>query len=384
MKQRRIGVYVMIDGLGFAFLRENELLPEFEFRVGLRTVLGDSHACAPTLLTGRLPHEHGHAAMFQRANGSTPLAAAQRYAWLPPVVRDHQRIRDRIHDAVAERIDGRFSLADCPTHLLAEFDLTEHHSIFQPGAMRHGPNIFDRFEELALRHRRYGGEVPEEENVLRAEDDLRRGDLELLFLRLPALGGLLREHGSVADAVLAHLSWYEERVRHLRELAEDAAEEVELFVCSAHGTSDVHGAVDLIAEVERDFGRNGRRYLAFYDPTMVRFWCEDRGLLDELRGALGDRHDGRCIHDEEKAELGIAFTDRSQGDLHFVVNEGLLILPSYRGHSLFAGMHGYHPDAVGADGCLLGNFSPSLDPTHIRHVHDLMDATAGRLVAERV
>ncbi len=384
MKQRRLGVYVMIDALGFGFLRENRFLPELEFRVGLRTVLGDGYACRPTLLSGRLPHEHGHAAMFRRANGSTPLAAARRYAWLPPVVRDNHRIRARIHDEVAERIDGQVSLAECPTHLLAEFDLGEHRSLFQPGGVRRGPNIFDRFEELALRHRRYDEKTSEEENLLRAEDDLRTGDLELLFLYLPVLGGLLHEHGSVGDPVLAHLSWYEERIRRLREIAEDTAEEVELFVCSAHGTSDVHGAVDLITEIERDFGRNGGSYLAFYDPTMVRFWSEDDGLLDELRSALSVRHDGRCIHDEEKAELGIAFADRSQGDLHFVVNEGLLILPSYRGHTMLAGMHGYHPDAVGADGCLLGNFSPSLDPTHIRHVHDLMDATAGRLVAERV
>lgn len=384
MKQRRLGVFVMIGALGFRFLREHEFMPELEFRVGLRTVLGDSFACEPTALTGRLPHDHGHAAMFQRANGSTPLAAARRYAWLPPIVRDDHRVRERIHGKVAALIDAEFSLCECPTHLLPEFDLAAHRCIFEPGSMRRGTNIFDRFHELGIRYRRYDSRTLEEQNILQAEDDLRSGDLEMLFLYLPALDGLLHEHGSAGDPVLAHLAWYEDRLRRLRAAAEETADEVEFFVFSDHGMSDVHGAIGLLPEIERAFGGNGGRYLAFYDSTMARFWSEDAGLLHDMRAALGDRHDGRCIHDEEKAELGIDFEDRSHGDLHFVVDEGLLIVPSYRGRRMLAGMHGYHPDAVDADACLLGNFSPSLDPTHIRHAYDLMDATAGRLVGERV
>lgn len=384
MKQRRLGVYVMIDALGFRFLRENEFMPELEFRVGLRTVLGYSCACQPTILTGRLPHDHGHGAMFQRANGSTPLAAAKRFSWLPDVVADNYRIRNRIYGKVSTKVDGYFSLYECPTKLLPEFDLVEHACIYQPRSMRRGGNIFDRFEELGLRYRHYYWKTPEEQNLLAAEEDLRSGRVEMLFLYLPAFDGLLHEHGSQGDPVHAHLRWYEERLRRLRSLAEEVAEEVEFFVFSDHGMSDVHGAVDIITDIERDFGPNGKRYLAFYDSTMARFWSDEPGLIDELNDALGQRPEGRVIHPDEKADLGIDFKDRTQGDLHFVINEGLLIVPSYMGRSMLAGMHGYHPDAVDADACLLGNFSPSEDPSHIRHVYDLMNTTAGRLVEERV
>jgi len=384
MKQRRLGVYVMIDALGFRFLREHEFMPELEFRVGLRTVLGYSCACQPTIFTGRLPHDHGHGAMFQRANGSTPLAAAKRYSWLPKAIADNYRIRNRIYGKVSTQIDGYFSLYEVPTQLMPEFDLVEHKSIYEPRSMRRGTNIFDRFEEVGLRYRHYYWKTPEEQNLLNAEDDLRSGRVEMLFLYLPALDGLLHEHGSQGNAVHAHLRWYEERLRRLRAIAEDVSEELEFFVFSDHGMSDVHGAVDVITPLEREFGPNGKRYLAFYDSTMARFWSEDDALLDEIRSFLADRRDGRVIHDDEKAEIGIAFEDRSQGDVHFVVNEGLLIVPSYMGRTMLAGMHGYHPDAVDADACLLGNFSPSQDPVHIRHVYDLMNSTAGRLIEERV
>ena len=57
----RVALFVFVDALGFNFLRDREFLPEFEYRAGLRTVLGYSCACHPTLFSGELPHTHGQA-----------------------------------------------------------------------------------------------------------------------------------------------------------------------------------------------------------------------------------------------------------------------------------------------------------------------------------
>jgi hypothetical protein len=383
VKRGRVGLYIMIDALGYNFLRHHSFLPEFEFRVGLRTVLGYSCACQPTLLSGLLPHEHGHGAMYQRRAGWSPLDVAQPLRWLPSTIADHHRVRQWIHRKVSAQVDGYFSLYECPTRLLPEFDLVEHQCIFEPGTLRRGRSIFDRLDELQLSYRNYHWKSPEEQNLLATERDLGRGDVDFVFVYLPALDGLLHAHGSAGDPVLAHLRWYEEWVRRLREVAEANSEVVELFVFSDHGMSDVHGGVNLIPEIEGVLGRNGRRYLAFYDSTMARFWSDDPSVRGRLQEILGSRTDGRLIPEEEKPELGVAFSDRSQGDLHYVMNEGLLILPSYMGRGLLAGMHGYHPDAADADACLLGIDSPSEDLTHIRDLYVLMEATAQRLAKEK-
>lgn len=383
MKRRRVGLYILIDALGFHFLREHEFLPEFEFRVGLRTPLGYSCSCHPTLLSGRMPHEHGHGAMYQRRNGPGPLDAARPYRRLPGWIANHRWVRERIHRAVAEQVDGYFSLYECPTRLLPEFDLVEPRLIFGPGSLRRGANVFDRLERAGLRYSVHHWRTPEPENLAAVERDLREGRSDFVFLYLPGLDGLLHEHGSGGAPVMAHLRWYEEWVRRLQKLAESQYEEVELFVFSDHGMSDVHGGVDLVSLVERAFGRNGGRYLAFYDSTMARFWVDDPKVAEGIEDLLGSRTDGRWIRREERAELGVAFEDRSQGDMTFVVHEGLIILPSYMGRQLLAGMHGYHPDAVNADACLLGAWSPSLDPTHIRDLFALMSATVDRLSEER-
>lgn len=383
MKLRRMGIYVMIDALGFNYLRTHTFLPEFDHRVGLRTVLGYSCCCQPTLLSGKWPREHGHGAMYQRNLGDSVLEPAKRYRWLPGFVANHHRIRSRIYGAVAERVDGYFSLYECPTRLLPEFDLVEHRSIFEPGGLRRAESIFDELQRRKLRFRSYYWNRSEEENLRAAEQDIQRGDVDFLFLYLPGLDGLLHAHGSEGRPVADHLAWIEKWLRRLRDQAESSVEVAEMFVFSDHGMSDVHGGVDLISPIEAEFGPNGRHYLAFYDSTMIRIWSEDTTLREDFVSFFRSRSEGRYVDEEEKKLLGSDFPDRSQGDELFVMNEGLLVLPSYMGRSMLAGMHGYHPDAVDADACLLGTWSPSEETNHLRDLHTLMLATVDRLEQER-
>lgn len=379
MKRRRLGLFIMVDALGSRFLRDHEFLPELEYRAGLRTVLGFSCACQPTLLSGKMPHEHGHGAMFMLRNGESPLDVARRYAWLPSIIADNHRIRARLHAAVAHQVQGYFSLYECPTRLLPRFDLVEHRSIFRPGGIRRARSIFDRLAALDLSWRVYTWETPEEENLEATEAAILGGKADFIFLYLPGLDGLLHAHGNGGDPVLVHLAWYEEWIRRLLDRAANMADVVEAYVFGDHGMSDVHGAVDLISDVESNLGRNGDRYLAFYDSTMARFWIEDEATRREMEGILRGRTEGRVLVEDELSELGVDFDDRSQGDVLFVLREGLILIPSYMGKTMLAGMHGYHPDAEYADAALLGMHSPDHHVDHIRDLYHLMNDVATRL-----
>jgi hypothetical protein len=134
----------------------------------------------------------------------------------------------------------------------------------------------------------------------------------------------------------------------------------------------VKRGLDAIRSLEEAFGRNGGDYLAFYDSTMVRVWADDVVVRDGISELLAGLPLGRLIRDDEREELGVAFTDRSQGDLCWVADEGVIVLPSYMGRSMLRGMHGYHPDAVDADACVLGLQAPARSMTHIRDLRGLM------------
>ena len=97
VKRRRMALMVMVDALGGRFLREHDFLPELEYRASLRTVLGFSCACQPTLLSGKMPAEHGHGAMYMRRDGHSVLDAAKPFDRLPSFLADNHRGRSRSH-----------------------------------------------------------------------------------------------------------------------------------------------------------------------------------------------------------------------------------------------------------------------------------------------
>ncbi|RKZ11009.1 hypothetical protein DRQ32_06570, partial [bacterium] len=105
----RVALFVFVDALGFNLLRSREFLPEFEFRAGLRTVLGYSCACHPTLFSGRMPHDHGHGAMYPLNQGGSPLEAANSWSWLPPRIADNHRVRARLQGQIGREVSGYFS-----------------------------------------------------------------------------------------------------------------------------------------------------------------------------------------------------------------------------------------------------------------------------------
>jgi hypothetical protein len=372
MKRDRVAVFVFVDALGFNYLRSHEFLPEFKFRAGLRPVLGYSCACHPTLFSGRMPHDHGHGAMYALGGDASPLAVARGWGRLPGRIADNYRVRARLQARIGREVSGYFSLYEVPTRLLPRFDLVEPRNIFEPGAIRRGTTIFDEVADSGVSSLVRDWRTPEVETLQEFETVLGAGEIDWGLAYLPGLDGLLHAEGSGGEGVARHLSWYEGWVRRLKEAAKKGAAEVHLYLFSDHGMSDVHRGIDAIGPLERTFGRNGERYLAFYDSTMVRVWADDFQLRDSMQEFLRGLSGGRLVEDEEKNELGVAFTDRSQGDLCWVADEGVIVLPSYMGRAMLAGMHGYHPDAVDADACVLGSETPRREMNHIRDLHRLM------------
>lgn len=368
----RVALFVFVDALGFNFLRDREFLPEFGYRAGLRTVLGYSCACHPTLFSGEMPHTHGHGAMYPLNEGGSPLEVARKFAWLPSRIADNHRVRTRIQGEVGRSVTGYFSLYEVPTRLLPRFDLVEHRNIFEPGAIRRGRTVFDDVAESGVRSLVRNWRTPEADAFAQFEVALRGDGFDWGLVYLPGLDGLLHSEGSGGEGVAAHLRWYEDSVRRLVEAAQANGRESAIYLFSDHGMSDVRRGLDVIRPLEAAFGRNGDDYLAFYDSTQVRVWADDVVVRDGLESFLAELPLGRLIEDDEREALGVDFDDGSQGDHCWVADEGVIVLPSYMGRSMLKGMHGYHPDAVDADACVLGLREPSREMTHIRDLAGLM------------
>ena len=157
--------------------------------------------------------------------------------------------------------------------------------------------------------------------------------------------------------------------------AHEHYEEVRLTIFSDHGMANCDRLLDLRTRIDPLGLRMGDDYAVVYDSTMARFWFFDersRRLVTECLRAIPE---GRIMPDAELEELGTLFPDRHFGELIFLADEGVLIVPSHMGERPIRAMHGYHPDAPHSYASLLTNYSDV--PAHITaipHVYELMTA----------
>src|ERR1700676_4390321 len=97
MTQRTANIFVLIDGLGWEWVKAapflNEVTPH---RRCLDTVFGFSAGAIPSILTGRHPQEHGRMAIFPRAvDGRSPFARLKWICSMPPVLVENRYVRRR-------------------------------------------------------------------------------------------------------------------------------------------------------------------------------------------------------------------------------------------------------------------------------------------------
>jgi hypothetical protein len=100
--------------------------------------------------------------------------------------------------------------------------------------------------------------------------------------------------------------------------------------------------LDLKAKIEPLPLRLGKDYSVVYDSTMARFWFFNERARQEITAALKAIPQGRILPEAELKTLR-APTDGYFGELIFLADEGVLIVPSHMGERPIRGMHGYHP-----------------------------------------
>ncbi|MEA2069296.1 MAG: nucleotide pyrophosphatase, partial [Verrucomicrobiota bacterium] len=87
---------------------------------------------------------------------------------------------------------------------------------------------------------------------------------------------------------------------------------------------------------------------------------------------LDNHPKGRILPDEELKKLGVYFEDGQYGNLIFLMDSGIQIVPSFMGVKPNKGMHGYHPSDPDSFASLASNKTIPSTTTKIQHIHQLM------------
>lgn len=382
---KRLTLVFMIDALGFD-QAGGEFLPALgTARSPVETVLGYSSACIPSIMTGQAPAEHGHLSMYRRAqNGRTvfggPVKAIGRLSQLTQ--RGHWRMRQLLMQYLRRTgITGYFSLYDIPLSLLPEFDLCQRKNIYRPDAFRDEglTGLGDVLSDPSM-SRVWDWTVSEERAWQELHEELRAGNKRVLFFYTPELDSLMHVVGPRDRRTADQLAAYSTRIDAALKLAEQAYEEVELYVFGDHGMAPVEGTHDLWSKLDALPFVVPRDYLYFLDSTMARFWFERPEAEAAVRALLRDEGYGRVLGDEELSALGARFPEDDYGQLIFLLDEGHILVPSFMGKEPVRGMHGYHPSARASYTTLVTNQSGVEYPKNLFELHSVLRESIGRTV----
>jgi predicted AlkP superfamily pyrophosphatase or phosphodiesterase len=379
-KAPKISILVFIDALGWEVLKGRRFMEEaLPIRRKLRSVFGFSSACIPSILTGLMPRDHRHWSFFYYSPETSPFKPLRLLGMLPSSLVDRGRVRNLISKLIKRLYSytGYFQLYNIPFEHVDKFDYCEKSDLFVPGGMNRGENIFDHLSRAGVPYHVSDWRDSEEDNLEAVKTDLRKGEIKFALLYMASMDALLHEVGKESPRVDEKLSWYEAQLNEVMRVAADHYDQVRLFICSDHGMATVHTHFDLMSKVESLGLQFGRDYTATYDSTMGRFWFHNSSARERITELLEQVPQGRVLPKEELKELGCDFEGDQYGELIFLMDAGVLIVPSHMGLKPITGMHGYHPDDPDSDASLLSNVEPPNDPGAITDVFRLMRAEAG-------
>jgi predicted AlkP superfamily pyrophosphatase or phosphodiesterase len=363
---------VFIDACGWEIIRKDPFAQRFApHRRRLDSVFGYSSACIPSILSGRWPDDHRHWCFFVYDPERSPFRRLRSLRWLPGWLTRRRRFRRWLSRWLKVRLNfrGYFDLYNIPFEHIGLFDFTEKRSPLTAGGLNRGPNLSDFLRERQVSHFMADPTAAEAVNLEQLIRAVESEEIDFAFLYWPELDGLLHRVGNESPEVTAKLRLYERWIERLLAVAGRHYAETRLYLCSDHGMANCDRLLDLRSRINALPLRMAEDYVVVYDSTMARFWFKHERARQKIIEALRQEPLGRILDDAELAELRVLFADRYFGELIFLVDEGVLIVPSHMGDQPLRGMHGYHPSAPHSYACLCSNQAEI--PAEIAAIPDL-------------
>lgn len=374
---KKLTMCVFIDALGWEIYRKYGFLTQLAPNSRrLKTTFGFSSAADPSILTGRYPDEHTHWSSFIYDPANSPFKWMKVWAKLPPIIFDRWRVRHYLSRVIkaSHLWTGYFELYSVPFRYLPYFDYLEKRDYFVPGGILATDTIFDWCVQKEIDYYCSNWRESEENILLANKKKISEAKIKFCYVYLPKLDGIMHNYGPFSEATQAKLKSLEMQISDLFSYASRIYDDVSLYVISDHGMAPVHDSFDLMPLINSLPYEYGKDYIAFYDSTMARFWFFNDQARSAIISLLGTLECGSIVDQEEMKQLRVWFPHDRFGQLYFLMNEGILLNPSFMGLKPIPGMHGYHPDADHSYSIMLSNRTIALDVQSITDIRKTMES----------
>ena len=371
-----LDLFVFIDAFGFAVHEQAPIFAEhFPAIRPLRSVLGYSSACVPSILSGRTPQEHLHWSYFTKASevASAGTPGIQVPWWIkamPAGLRDRGRVRRHLSKAVARcnQIEGYFQLYQMPIDELGHYGHCEPKNIFTPGGLNRGDTIIDEITAAGVPAWISDWHQSAEVNWQSLEAAVTRPELRFALMYDAELDGWLHQHGKEDDGLAARLRAFLDHIQQVQRRAETVhGDSVRVHVFSDHGMCTIREHLNPFPLIDQA----GPGVRTVCDSTMIRAWYRDDAAQTALRLALANQKGLRLLSRDELQAEGCNFADNRFFDDVWLADPGVLLVPSHMGRVPMTGMHGFHPSHEDSN-AIFCSTDPSLAPQAITDLRAVM------------
>ena len=380
-KKEKLSLFIFIDAFGWEVKQRH---PEFLKGLiadskRLETILGYSSACDPSIISGLTPSEHKLWSSFYYDPDGCPYKWTRFLRILPDSIFRRGRVRNQISKLIKKvcGFTGYFQIYGVPFQHLPLFNYAEQKRIWEPGGLPTGETIFDLMASKGIPYHVHDSDVGDDIRLERLMSDIQNQRIDFAYCSLGRLDALMHAVGNNDPKIGTLMEWYDGKIRALFDAAEENYNNVAWHVFTDHGMHNVTEEYDLIADIEALGLKWNQDYVAFYDSTMARFWFLDESARAPITTALARHPKGRILPDEELKDLGVYFADHQYGELVFLLNSGIQMVPSFMGVKGCKGMHGYHPADADSYASLSSNHPIPESITKIQHIHSLMLSELG-------
>lgn len=381
VKKRKINLFIFIDAFGWEVARQNSFFLEdlIADRKKLETIPGYSSACDPSIISGMLPNEHMLWSSFYYDPEGCPYKWVRHLSFLPDAIFRRGRVRHYMSKLIkrVQGFTGYFQVYGVPFNILPLFNYAEQKRIWEPGGLPRGESIFDQLAARNIPYYVHDSDVGDEARLERLRESIDSGAIEFAYCSLGKLDALMHAVGTRDQRVSELMHWYDDRIRALIGLAEQRYDEVAWYVFTDHGMHDIIDTCDLESQIEELGLKWNQDYVAFYDSTMARIWIRRESARAVIEEALSKHPQGRIVPDEELREMGVYFEDGMYGDIIFLMNSGIQIVPSFMGVKRIAGMHGYHPHDPDSYSSISSNRQLPAELEKIHQIYGIMRSELG-------
>jgi len=359
------------DALKPSSLRFMPFLDSFRYKRRMRTELGYSVTCHPTMYSGVHPDKHLLWFVWKYHPTSSPFGWARAFQHLG--FADTLPTRYFLHKYTRmfrEPNSAWFGvplLVNLPLRYWPYFDVVEDRAWDEPGYLEEYPTIFD-----VLRQNDLGFEVVGMRRGMGDEFE-QLGQHQFAEIRpwtyffLGSVDSYSHRYGQDAPETIEHLRRLDRLVADKFGQYSQRVSDFDVLVFSDHGHTGVERLVD-IHQHFRQHNQDLHRFIHLIEANYARFWFRTDGERAVVERVLSSLDGGFSLDEDHLRLYHVCMPDRRYGDLVYYLDQPAIFSKTIWGFGRKQkSMHGYLPEHPDSDGVFLSQ-RPLTKGTHVELV----------------